>query len=204
MCGFGLWIPFGDPIANFGWKIHVSGVPSEALRIIQVVWLVLTKYGVAYKVPTSLPKMRDFYNSSRAKLNMRLNQFDFQRGKMITIYPENDDQANAIVNAINDAFVREGLLGAKYFIPCLGEIQVGETGGIFTRWCRDYRADWKDQLGRLVPYIDTRHTGTHDYMRFDRKHPFDLKLYYMGDELGKQITEWRFNDLNTFISKGMI
>jgi hypothetical protein len=217
------WVMGPDPTANLGWKIHISPTPAMALNVAKMVLPILRKANVAFKIIGKLPRMRGFYNNNRVSkhgietiLNRNLDFYTLsQRGKFIAIYPENDEQANLIANEINDAFVMQGMVGPKYFIPCLGDIQVGSTGGIFTRWCiayngKDENRRKEENAERIFPFINMKSIPTKNYMcgkessEITRMHPFDLDLCFLEEKLDKEIKNWGFHDLNTFNKMGIL
>jgi hypothetical protein len=208
--------------ADFGWKMHISATPSSALAIAQVVLPILLENNVAFKVAASLPLLRVLYTGSRVSggdeisisgVNTVLerNTWSYalsQRGKFIAVYPNDDDQANRVANQINEAFFAIGLVGPKYFVPCIGDIQIGSTGGIFTRWSKTYggeSAGREQEIERIFPFIDMKRSETtKHYMcengssEITRRHPFDLDLYFLEQKLEKEIKKWGFHNLETF------
>jgi hypothetical protein len=129
--------------AWFGWKLHISARPENAVLITKLVIPILEKYGVHYKIICTLPLMRWRYNWFRYNSGSVFSQI----GKFITVYPNNDRQANAIATEINMAF-ENACLTPEDFIPILGDFQIGTTGGIFTRPCH-YGDSFRDS--REVP-----------------------------------------------------
>ncbi|MDR1236424.1 MAG: hypothetical protein LBJ96_05475 [Holosporaceae bacterium] len=223
------WIE-GNSLGNFpgnpGWKIHISAVPDSALRVAQAVIPILGTYGVHYKIMDSLLIMRSFYAPYRMNIEDPLVGLDFkerenylQMGKYITIYPENAFQANLIVKKIDLAFKAVNLVGPRYFVSCLGDIQAGDTGGIFIRWCKSYSQDGVD-IERAVPCVDNsgpcpygdkasdeerrRFFEFYNYLSPEWCHPFEVELSYLGKILGRKVSEWGFHERSTFEEMGLL
>jgi hypothetical protein len=165
----------------------------------------------------SLEAMRTCFYGARCDYDLyRMNKMNdnrviavAQRGKFIVIYPKNEREANELANEIDQVFTANSLTGSEFFVPCVGEIQLGETGGIFARWCKSYVDDGDDNITRMLPFIDIRSPNTIKYMNvinrtINKEHPFDLNLYYLGEELGKRINDWGFHQRITFEDMGLI
>ncbi|MDR1236423.1 MAG: hypothetical protein LBJ96_05470 [Holosporaceae bacterium] len=188
------WISGGlcSETPKFGWRILISAVPDSALRVAQAVIPVLGRLGVDYKIVDSLPRMRYLYNSSRVGAEEDIALSHLWGPGFIVVYPENDLQANFIVNLVNDRFVGSELTGPRHFVPYLNSIQAGDTGGIYLHWCRDGVP--RDR--RTVPLIDVSTDGHPSLEVWE--HPFDVKLSYLGKKLGRKVSEWGFHRRSTF------
>lgn len=149
-------------IQEYGWKIHVSAWPSSAEKIVNIVLDCLNGMKVEYKVPSTLSRLRWLNFHSRYKETMS------QRGKAVTIYPDNDEQACEIVTRLDKKFkeaLRRGDLTPSDFCPLTGEYQIGKTGGIFTRLCF-YNEEGEDV--RRNPEIRSDVASTHVWTESER------------------------------------
>ncbi len=94
--------PDGTGLRAQGWKIHISGVPSSAERILDRVTPVLVAAGCPFK-----------FAASRAEA-ARLTGRHFSRasaGKFLTVYPPDDEGLPALAEALHEA--TDGLAGPR-------------------------------------------------------------------------------------------
>jgi hypothetical protein len=78
-----------------GWKIHVSGTPLNASRILLSILPVLTERQVVFKVPRSLEEL--------IRINSGIFYGYSQIGKLITVYPENDEEFRCLIRKLHAA-----------------------------------------------------------------------------------------------------
>ena len=76
-----------------GWKLHVSATVLNATAILRRIAPYMIARGVPFKAPRSLVEV--------LKLNSGLHYRYSQIGKIITVYPRNDEQAVALAHALH-------------------------------------------------------------------------------------------------------
>jgi hypothetical protein len=134
--GSNVFIGVGSTNIFQGWKLHVSARPSSMDKIFEIVRPALQEHPVHFKYTT-------FYGL--AKL---LSQ-PTQRGKFITIYPNSLLHANQIAHAIDARF--ESAIATGRINPMVdfetieNDVQLGETGGLFTRY-----GEYKNGVCKIV------------------------------------------------------
>lgn len=181
----GIWHDFSlNLTSQYGWEIQITAYPSSAQKIMETT-LSCLKDDVLYRFIATLPSFR--------LLNL-LSRYDGkvdQRGRIMVVYPKDDEDANKIVNDFNAAFQKkfdEQTLSSKDFYPLTGEYQVGTTGGIFARLCHynDY-----NQKERRRPFISKRIVKAHLYEEIKnlRTRLKDLKIQQTND-FCQQIEQW--------------
>jgi hypothetical protein len=175
---------FGEE--EIGWKIHVSAMISSASKIAELVIPILKEKRVSWKILRSIPTFRYAFYISRYYFDDAC-----QVGKFIVIYPKSDAEAVDIATAIDQAFRKEidgGRLKQSDFFPCIGDLKIGSTGGIFTRFDSSF-SDMKNFEVRRSPAIIA---SQHQPNRFkDYKHPFGaLGLSYGGVVMPQKVEEW--------------
>ncbi|MDR2074840.1 MAG: hypothetical protein LBP31_01305 [Holosporales bacterium] len=182
--------------SNYGWKIHVSARPSNAAQIMNIVLPILRKFRVHFKTMNGMQSTRSIYNRTRYKSDHTFVLI----GKFITIYPNDDRQANEIAVKLDEAF-KKANLGPEDFVPVPGDFQVGDTGGIYTRIAlyleehtydiengqsiQDIRDIPLNNAGLITLLIMANGKNTETYY-----HPFkDLGLYYDDELLPQNVCE---------------
>ncbi len=113
--------PDKEPTLQQGWKLHVSAKSDSALKVASIVLPLLAQHNFAHKII-----------GSNAFLE-RLNKDVTQQGKFITIYPESDVQALQIALLLDEKLSSHDLTPER-FIRVPGELQLGKTGGLSTRY----------------------------------------------------------------------
>ncbi len=123
------------PERSQGLKLHVSAKPQTALKIAKIALPILHEMGVDFNVMYDLRFMRDLYYLSHYRVkNYIIGQgYSTQAGKFIAIFPQNLQQAQNIILAIESSF-QSNQLNPNYFVRLKGDAQVGDTGGIFARY----------------------------------------------------------------------
>lgn len=112
-------------LPKHGFKIHVSARLGEEARTFQLVSMILDHYDISYKVCRS----EEAYQI--------LNRYEFEQGKLMSIFPRNDDEAAKIAFHIDRAILyaqEQGFLSKEGLIPILTDKQIGHSGALFTRY----------------------------------------------------------------------
>ncbi len=92
----GIWThgsPAGVKLRRQGWKIHISALPKNALKILE--WS--TQVCADYKVPFKFLRDSFVFHTSFSKGSSRVSS-----GKFITIYPSNDSHFRLIADALHE------------------------------------------------------------------------------------------------------
>jgi hypothetical protein len=136
--------PAGIPTQ--GWKIHVSGRPDNAERIIGVVWDYCTGRGLPFK-----------FLGSRLAVFARNGKYAGRggSGKLVTIYPRDDAELELACKDLDQALTGEP---GPYILSDLrwaaGPVHV-RYGGFVPRYCTDDHGGTvlaiEDASGTLVP-----------------------------------------------------
>ena len=79
-----IWVSVGSPRQDQGWKLHLTTVPSEAVKLMETVVPLLKKAGVAFKAIADI-HLLELLNSGSMGFS--------QSGKFMTVYPDSDVQA---------------------------------------------------------------------------------------------------------------
>ncbi|MDR2794208.1 MAG: ankyrin repeat domain-containing protein [Holosporaceae bacterium] len=129
------WIHFIDSLVapnKYGWKLHISTIPSKTKEIAEIVLPFCEKNKISHKILSSMSILLSQYDYAKFPAN---NQpLLSQRGKHIVIYPTNDEEAEMIVQTLNKQFLEAGF-SRKDFTYVHGDFRVGPSGGIYTRFC---------------------------------------------------------------------
>ncbi len=171
-----------------GWKLHVTATPHSAATIGKIILNTLMKFDAHYfqnspqkckkthfKIIFDIPHMRTmFYVLGNVVGDGR----ETQVGKFITIYPINTDHAVKIAKTLDEALLDEmnkirhrSPLKKEAFIPSFGEAQVGESGGVYTRY--GCLSGPKTTLKKLKYNKRTRqYNFMDDFVQDDRYHPW--------------------------------
>lgn len=102
-----------------GWKIHISAKPENAHKVAERILPILARMKVAHKILGSI------------KILEKIQSDPVQKGKFITIYPLNDNQAFHIATVLDQAL--ENFKPDDFDAPPHDAL-IGNTGGIFTRY----------------------------------------------------------------------
>ncbi len=178
--------PDKDPTVQQGWKLHVSARSETALKVASIVLPLLAHNNVAHKIVGSIAFLE------------RLNSDDIQRGKFITIYPENDVQALQIARLLDKALT-DNELTDKDFYCVRNDLQLGKTGGLSARYgafsgqllvVLDENGDPVMENGVQKMILDDRDAGYKP--SFIRKKPFDellsVRLIRRGAQTNIRVT----------------
>ncbi|MBX3487772.1 MAG: hypothetical protein KF798_07720 [Candidatus Paracaedibacteraceae bacterium] len=158
--------PDKEPTLQQGWKLHVSAQSKTALKVASIVLPLLAQNNVAHKIVGSIAFLE------------RLNSDDVQRGKFITIYPEDDVQALQIARLLDKALT-DNKLTDKDFYCVRNDLQLGKTGGLSARYgafsgqllvVLDENGDPVMENGVQKMILDDRNAGYKP--SFIRKKPF--------------------------------
>lgn len=82
----------GEP--EQGWKLHVSATALNATRVLARVAPPLSELGVSFKAPASLQEVR--------RLNSGIHYAYSQVGKIITVYPQSDEEAVELARRLHE------------------------------------------------------------------------------------------------------
>jgi serine/threonine protein kinase len=82
----------GVPTPTQGWKIHISATVSEAIALSERVLPFLVESKVSFKVPNHIEGVRIINSGGIGET---------QLGKIVTIYPENDDQTEYLAKNLD-------------------------------------------------------------------------------------------------------
>lgn len=128
-----IYISFNESCAppKQGWKLHISAMPHSAEKIARLILPYLGKE-VSYKLYGSLPLMRTMWYYDETSMSKT------QIGKFITIYPQDIGQAKYLAETI-DAILLKAINSGELdpindFMPLSGDAQLGESGGLWTRY----------------------------------------------------------------------
>jgi hypothetical protein len=133
---------------SIGWKMHISARISSAKKIAEIVLPYLEEQEIHYKFLPSIAIIRQLYNASRYGEERSGLQAAFsQRGKFIVIYPESDEKADEVAVYLDKKFKEAGLT-REDFVYVNGDFQVGDSGGIYTRFTC-YDQDFDTERGHL-------------------------------------------------------
>lgn len=104
-----------------GWKIHVGAKPGNAHKVAEIALPILARIGVAHKILGSM------------EIIGKLQSDQTQKGKFITVYPLNDDQALNIAKVLDQALTQAGFTPSDFDTPPHDAL-FGKAGGVFTRY----------------------------------------------------------------------
>jgi predicted Ser/Thr protein kinase len=145
----GAWVhlrPKGGQLPAQGWKIHVSGHPGNAEKILGLVW----SYCRAHELPFKFLRGLDALAQANAKYANRGSS-----GKFITIYTDGTEQLHRTLLDLEQPLTGEE---GPYILSDLrwrsGPLHV-RYGGFVPRFCRDDNGDevpaLENDKGQLVP-----------------------------------------------------
>lgn len=115
---------FLKEIPDKGFKLHVSGTKQSASIIFQLVKPLLDRFGISYKV-CSAEDFLDVLAQSH------------QKGKLLTIYPRNDDEAVKIAHHLDQIFlyaIERGLFNSLSFPSISTDKALGQSGAVYYRY----------------------------------------------------------------------
>jgi hypothetical protein len=143
-----IYFPVDHRLPGQGWKVHVSGRPENAERIIDVVWDYCMARGTAFK-----------FLCSRMVVLARNSKYAGRggSGKLVTIYPVDEAEMELVCKELDEALAGED---GPYILSDLrwraGPVHV-RYGGFAHRYCRDERGESvlaiEDASGTLVPDV---------------------------------------------------
>jgi hypothetical protein len=146
---FNAFHPEGVPMGEEGWKLHVSATPQNAQQMAAEVLPKLRDANIHHKVVFSTEKLKG------------LRWDETQRGKFITIYPKDLEEAKRIVKLLDEVLAGTGLEG-----PVIkGEKAVGSSGLVYTRYGGFTKKTTTDPSGNEVK--DVRGQVKPDWMTED-------------------------------------
>ncbi|MFB7171618.1 class III lanthionine synthetase LanKC [Streptomyces sp. NPDC056254] len=126
-----VWIvhtPVGHTMPQQGWKIHISGLPDNARRIVDAAWDYCTREGLPFKFLRSV----DVLTTHSLKYAPRSSS-----GKLVTIYPSDEQQLRRALEDLGALLDGEA---GPYILTDLrwnaGPLHV-RYGGFVARWCTD-------------------------------------------------------------------
>jgi hypothetical protein len=107
------------PLRQQGWKIHISASVTEAVALCEEVLPLLIHLGTAFKLPADLDGI------------FRINRGDAgisQIGKVVTVYPDQDNDTAEVATALYDAW--KGTEGPRV----ISDLALGETSRVYVRF----------------------------------------------------------------------
>lgn len=130
-----------------GWKLHVSATILNAPHVLQRVAPVLLTHDVQFKAPSSLQHV--------SQLNSGVHYAYSQIGKVITVYPQSDEQAVELARCLH-RLTKRFPAPAVPFDNCFGpKSNVYYRYGAFAAMEVEFKGDKvraiKDPKGNLVP-----------------------------------------------------
>lgn len=133
-----IFLDYGTPKTDQGFKLHVSAQFEDTEKVAQIVLPELRRRGVAHKIVDSRQNYQEVMTGT-------------QRGKLVTIYPDSDQQAAEIARVIDQIYRQHNLRG----IPIQGERGVGQSGAVFVRYGQftDRKPGLVKPDGSIVPDI---------------------------------------------------
>ena len=139
----GVWLhvhPTGIQLPAQGWKIHVSGTPTNADAVLGVVW----DFGIEHRIPFKFLRSRTLLWMTNAKHAGRASS-----GKLATLYPAHERQLEVVLTGLGAAL--DGFDGPYV----LSDVRWGDGplyvryGGFLQRHCIDR------ETGQPVPAIES-------------------------------------------------
>lgn len=130
----GVWASVGRPQVEFGWKLHLASIQSEAPALISKVAPVLSRSGVPFKVALTDEMLGE------------LNEGTFgvtQVGKFATIYPRDDGEAVLLARELTD--LTESFSGPRI----ITDRRLGQV--VYTRFGQFDARYERDRLGHMRP-----------------------------------------------------
>ncbi|WP_424890423.1 class III lanthionine synthetase LanKC [Streptomyces sp. XH2] len=123
-----VYLPAGHVMPRQGWKIHISGLPDNAQRVVDIAFEHCTRLGVPFKFLRS----RSVVTAHSLKYAPRSAS-----GKLVTVYPEDEAQLHRVLQELAPALDGEP---GPYILTDLrwgdGPLHV-RYGGFVTRYCAD-------------------------------------------------------------------
>jgi hypothetical protein len=179
------WCQIGEELGEGGWKIHVSATPTSAGAVARVVLPRLNRCGASYKYVAALHPFRLLICKSRYMKGSS------QAGKYIAVYPKDDAEAGEIARDLDIELgkaIRRGELSHFDFITCVGDIQLGDSGGLSARWAPSFHSD-HDYECRGLPMIVEEASPVQLDLNYE--HPFGIRVAYCGVDLPKRVADWK-------------
>ncbi|MDR1334229.1 MAG: hypothetical protein LBJ71_03360, partial [Holosporaceae bacterium] len=162
-----------------GWKIHVSVTPNAGAQLLILIRGILKACDLTYKVSESARAIRGL------SLSALFGGLSSQIGKTLVIYPKDDFEAAYLVALLDRVIsfgVFKGYLRLADFFTCTGDFQVGRSGAVSVRYCRDYSDPKEDNMNRLSPEI------TSPVFAEGYEHPFSkLGMKHLGISLPDRV-----------------
>lgn len=136
----GIWWSYGQDstLPSQGWKIHVSASCRNVYDVAATVIGYLTAHDIAFKIALDI----NIFEMLNSKTMSRGSG-----GKLITIYPEDDDAFRACLNDLAD------LLGEAEGAYVLSDTRYRECRALYFRYGQFLDTHSVDAMGRKVPYI---------------------------------------------------
>ncbi|MBO2451295.1 class III lanthionine synthetase LanKC [Actinomadura barringtoniae] len=134
-----VYVPPGQDTPTQGWKVHASGSVDSAGQILERCWDYCVPNGIEFKHlrgPGAL-KLRNAKYAPRGA-----------SGKLVTIYPANDEQLERVLTELGERL--NGLPGPYI----LSDLRIGE-GPLFVRYGGFAERRCLDERGELVAAIET-------------------------------------------------
>lgn len=123
-----------------GWKLHISATILNAPQVLNRVGPFLTAQRVLFKAPRSLREINE--------LNSGLNSRYSQVGKIITVYPRNDDEAVFLAQRLHE-------LTRRFSAPNIPfDLKFADTGNVYYRYGAFEYLELT-QNGRQLPALQT-------------------------------------------------
>ncbi|HEU5237535.1 MAG TPA: phosphotransferase [Pyrinomonadaceae bacterium] len=103
-----------------GWKLHISATILNAPQILKSIAPLLVKYGVQFKAARSLNDVMSLNSGS-------LDTYS-QVGKIVTVYPRNDDEAVHLAKCLHKRTYRFRAPAVPF------DLRFGDTGNVYYRY----------------------------------------------------------------------
>ena len=163
-----------EPINMNGWKIHISPTFKNVVRVLKIV-IDYAKECEKNNNYITFKFMRDLdkYKSYISNENLNVYDYESQRGKFITIYPKNDEQAREIADTLHEKFDQNRLRNDNDFISIKNDFQI--YPGIYTRLAnyKDIYENTGNKVGidvnELMAHLNANNINV-GYKNY--KHPF--------------------------------
>lgn len=128
--------PVGSEIPQQGWKIHLSSLSADCKQVLTVAGGLCLKENIPFKFIKSLEELRN-----RNSRNTSIRSY----GKFITIYPNSDEQFNAIVEYLLKH------LNERNSPRILSDLEIGK--GIFARFGVFHSQIKESETGKRFEYL---------------------------------------------------
>lgn len=171
-----------------GWKIHISAMPESAQKIAELVLPAINglphqkgEY-TSFKIIPTLPLMRALWTFQYVR------DKETQPGKFIVLYPESPDHAYELakkIDGILNKALNEGILQKSDFLPMIGDVQVGTSGGVYTRFGKFQEGN---QLTKITP--DGQVMPAPSDNSFFRDNEYDDRFHPWPDFMNKSNKHW--------------